>query len=70
MRPVYLNHCEKGDVLTAAQCNAVFENISIDADDLNRDEYVPGSSGVSRLYRDLIEKFGLTPNGETALIYF
>jgi DGQHR domain-containing protein len=49
LRPVYLNNCDKGEILTEEMCRKVFENIDITSDDLNKGEYLPGSSGVSVL---------------------
>ena len=40
---------------------AIFEQVSIQPEDLNREEYVPGSSGQGKLYRQLCEQ-GLATN--------
>lgn len=59
LRPVYLANCSKGEILTYSDCKEVFDKISIEPKALNKDVYVPGSSGVGRLYRDLLEQSGL-----------
>jgi len=56
LRPVYLQHCNKGEILSRSDCDKVFNKVSIGANELDKDEYVPGSSGVGRLYRDLMEQ--------------
>ncbi|AWZ21236.1 hypothetical protein RTM1035_05878 [Roseovarius sp. TM1035] len=59
LRPVYLNNCDvPGQILTREACDRVFQNINIDAADLNKDEFVPGSSGISKLYRSLMSEMG------------
>lgn len=55
LRPVYLHHChEPGQILTRADCDKVFREIMIDAEDINREEYLPGSSGIGKLYREMM----------------
>ena len=59
LRPVYLNYCsDPGQILTRADCDKVFAKIDIDAMDLNRDEYLPGSSGIGKLYRNMMAEMG------------
>ncbi|WP_099828249.1 DGQHR domain-containing protein [Oceaniglobus indicus] len=59
LRPVYLNYCSgPGQILTRADCDKVFAKIDIDAMDLNRDEYLPGSSGIGKLYRNMMAEMG------------
>lgn len=55
LRPVYLHHCtEPGQILTRKDCDKVFAQIDIDAEDINREEYLPGSSGIGKLYREMM----------------
>nr|WP_281379197.1 DGQHR domain-containing protein [Amaricoccus macauensis] len=58
-RPLYLKHCERGEVLPFEVCRKTFERISIEDGELTRDLFVPGSSGISALYRRLIIDAGL-----------
>lgn len=59
LRPVYLAHCDKGQVLSYEVCNKVFGSIRIDDAELTRDIYLPGSSGIATLYRRLLAETGL-----------
>ena len=54
LRPVYLNFCEEGGILGFEDCQSVFENIDIGDAELTRDNFIPGSSGVSALYQRLL----------------
>lgn len=55
LRPVYLHYCnEPGQILTRKDCDKVFAKINIDAEDINREEYLPGSSGIGKLYRKMM----------------
>lgn len=59
LRPVYLHHCsEPGQILTRKDCDKVFSQIDIDAEDINREEYLPGSSGIGKLYREMMGDMG------------
>jgi len=59
LKSVYLNNCDHpGQILTREACDKVFERIDIDEGELNRDEFVPGSSGISQLYRRLMSEVG------------
>lgn len=60
LRPVYLAHCKEGEILTKSHCDAVFRKISITDAELTKDIFIPGSSGISRLYRKLVEDSGLS----------
>ncbi len=62
LRPVYLHYCrEPGQILTRADCDKVFGEIKIDAEDINREEYLPGSSGIGKLYREMMGHMDWTP---------
>jgi DGQHR domain-containing protein len=56
LRPVYLAYCESGDILSREDCDAVFEGIEIDDDELTKDTFIPGSSGIGALYRRLMDE--------------
>lgn len=60
LRPVYLEHCsEPGQILSRADCDSVFNQVDINAMDFNKNVYLPGSSGVSNLYRKMMSDLGL-----------
>lgn len=59
LRPVYLANCESGEVLSLANCEEVFESIKIDDKELTRDNFLPGSAGISSLYRRFLADSGL-----------
>ena len=56
LRQVYLRHCDKGGILSKETCNEVFEEIGIANDELTRENFIPGSSGISALYRRLMQE--------------
>ena len=58
LRPVYLEFCEKRDILSLDDCRSVFRNVNISGSELNRDDFIPGSSGISALYRRLMAESG------------
>jgi len=58
LRPVYLHHCEKGEILNRDDCDKVFSTIGIRDNELNKDEFVPGGSGISSLYKRLMSEVG------------
>ncbi|MBW3469849.1 DGQHR domain-containing protein [Arthrospiribacter ruber] len=55
----YLSFNKIGEIITKEQFAEIFDKIDIKEEDLNKEKYVPGSSGQGQLYRDLIEKSGL-----------
>ena len=56
---VYLKNCERPqEVLSREACDKVFRQISIEESELNKEEFVPGSSGVSKLYGRLLSDMG------------
>ena len=54
-----LKHCDKGQILTKADCDRVFGNIKIEDDEFTKETFIPGSSGISALYRRLISESGI-----------
>ena len=56
LREVYVRNCNKGGILTVESCTAVFEEINLLDDELTRDNFVPGSSGISNLYRTMMSE--------------
>jgi len=66
LRPVYLAHCQKGQILTRAACDQVFGRMNIRDDELTRDSFLPGSSGVSVLYKRLMSEAGINEGTERA----
>lgn len=58
-KPVYLSLREKNQVPSVDQFSAIFAKIDLPEDNLNRTNYIPGSSGQSALYKELLDKSGL-----------
>ena len=54
LRQVYLRHGERGGILSSEACSEVFGEMSIADEELTRDEFIPGSSGISALYRRMM----------------
>ena len=60
LRPLYLEITDNvGDIPSVDKCSSVLEEINIEDDDFNTDQFKPGSSGESALYRLLISESGL-----------
>ena len=57
-RQVYLQYCDEGEVLSSESCEEVFSDIDIADEELTKETFVPGSSGVSALYRRLMSEVG------------
>ncbi|MDD3557489.1 MAG: DGQHR domain-containing protein [Melioribacteraceae bacterium] len=55
LRPVY-NHLNNNDeeVISKKAFSKIFANINLDSKDFNKEKYIPGSSGQSQLYRELL----------------
>lgn len=53
LRDVYLAKCEKGEILTREVCDKIFNKITITTGELDSENFVPGSSGIGKLYRRL-----------------
>ena len=58
LRQVYLQYCDEGEVLSGECCEEVFSDIDIADEELTKETFVPGSSGVSALYRRLMSEVG------------
>lgn len=55
--PVYRMNCDgPGQILTQEVCERIFHQIDIPETDLTKEEFVPGSSGTSKLYRRLMDE--------------
>ncbi|MDX1810273.1 MAG: DGQHR domain-containing protein [Sulfurospirillaceae bacterium] len=59
LKPLYLHLGTFGDVLSKEQFLTVLNKININDEDFTPDNYKPGSSGESMLYRDLLQKSGI-----------
>lgn len=57
-RQVYLNNCHSGEILPKAACEEVFNMIDIPDSEFTRDTFIPGSSGISALYRRMMVEIG------------
>lgn len=55
----YLHFDRIGATITKEEFSSIFDNISIDENQFNKEIYVPGSSGQGQLYRDLLAESGL-----------
>ena len=58
LRQVYLRNCDNGQILARDSCDDVFGHISIAESELTRETFIPGSSGISALYRELMSEIG------------
>ncbi len=54
--PVYLKFCKEGEILSVESCQEVFNEIDIEDNEFTREKFIPGSSGVSALYRRLMSE--------------
>lgn len=59
LRPVYLARCREGEILKKDDCDEIFGRIKINETELTKDVFIPGSSGMSRLYKRMLEESGL-----------
>jgi len=59
LRLLYNSFNKVGQVISKEEFISKFEEVDISESDLNRDIYIPGGSGQSKLYRDLKEQLGL-----------
>lgn len=59
-RQVYLRHCKSGEVISKESCKEVFVQIQIRNEEFNKEIFLPGSSGVSALYRRFMVEVGWT----------
>ena len=58
LRQVYIRECGEREILSRQLCDEVFAGIDIDDEDLTKDTFVPGSSGMSALYWELMSQVG------------
>ncbi len=56
LRQVYLRNCSKSEILSIDDCKEVFSKINIADSELTRDTFIPGSSGISALYRRMMSE--------------
>ncbi|MBE0563188.1 MAG: DGQHR domain-containing protein [Ochrobactrum anthropi] len=59
LRPVYTAHCSSGEVLKEAVCREIFSRVSIEDQEFTRDNFLPGSAGISTLYKRLLAESGV-----------
>jgi len=62
-RPAYIYVTSPGLVAKSDQFLQIFEQVTLDDSDFNPDRYLPGTSGATRLYRDLAEQSKVMPAG-------
>lgn len=55
-KDAYLSLAKEPRVVSRSEFEEVFKRVSITGDQLNKDNYVPGSTGQSRLYNDLVSQ--------------
>jgi DGQHR domain-containing protein len=59
LRPAYLYWTTTPAVVTEGQFRQILDRVRLEDDSFNPNEFVPGSSGESKLYRKLMEDSGL-----------
>jgi hypothetical protein len=64
MRPVYLHLNGFGKVIPEEQFLSVFNRIGLRDGDFNRQRYLPGTSGETSLYKDLIERSDISERSD------
>lgn len=52
----YLSFDKIGDVISKDEFKSIFDSINIEESDFNTQNYLPGTSGQTKLYKDLLEK--------------
>lgn len=61
LRPAYLELADNiGDIVTVDQFSELLEDVEIDGESFNKEVYPPGSSGQSKLYKELIAFTGIS----------
>ena len=60
LNPAYRHFTTTGEVISAAQFSMLFKKSSFSDDDFTIDNFVPGTGGQGRLYRDLLSQTGLS----------
>lgn len=56
LRPAYLNFTTEPKVVTKDRFLSLFRKMKLSDDDFNADNFVPGGSGSTKLYRTLLEQ--------------
>jgi len=56
LRPAYLNFTSEPAVISKQQFASIFERIGLTEPDFNPENFVPGTSGSTKLYRMLLEQ--------------
>ncbi len=59
LKHAYQSFNQPGEIITKDQFYSIFESMTLENSDFNKDRYLPGSSGQGQLYRDLLEQSGL-----------
>lgn len=59
LRPVYVANCSPGEVIKESVCRDIFSRMNIADEEFTRDNFLPGSAGISALYRRLLDESGL-----------
>lgn len=59
LRPVYVANCSSGEVIKESVCRDIFSRISIGDEEFTRDNFLPGSAGISALYKRFLAESGL-----------
>lgn len=58
-KDAYLSFGEIGKIVTREEFSEIFKKVHIKDDELNRDIYLPGGGGQSKLYKELLSQTGL-----------
>jgi len=58
-KDAYLSFGRIGEVITKEEFKTIFDRIELKEEDFNKERYVPGSSGLGELYKDLLHQSGL-----------
>jgi DGQHR domain-containing protein len=59
LRPAYLNFTTEPSVVTKKQFASLFDRVILHDNDFIPDNFVPGTSGATKLYRTLLQQTGL-----------
>jgi DGQHR domain-containing protein len=54
-RPAYLYYASPGNMVRTPEFLKLLEKVELDDSDFNPDRYLPGTSGATKLYNDLVE---------------
>ncbi len=60
LRPAYLSFDRPSDVISTEEFTAIFSRIHIPGGRFTKDIYIPGTTGQSQLYNELLDKSGLS----------